>query len=189
MVLSNVTKTIAKAERFLKVANKENAKFDVDKLQMIEQVRSRLTDLSGYVDLVLEDVDKDGLPDWFNKIQDEYEALFGGNTDLIPGTQIDDNLLLKIDALNGIITDFVRKAKAYADDLDIQGKIDIAKQWLGQINMIISSITGFMEHIEDGDFVKIYEDIKSFKLYIESTPSILDGTDVDDKLIAELKIR
>lgn len=186
-IASSVSKSIAKAERFLKVADRNNAKFDVDKLQeMIEKVRNRLTDLSGYVDLALKDVDENGLPDWFDKIQDEYKSLLGGSTDLIPGTQIDDKLLLKLDALNGVITEFIREAKKYADNLDLQGKIKIAQQWLGQTNKIISSITGFIDHIEDGDLVKVYEDIKSFKLYLESTPSILDGTTIDDKLIADL---
>lgn len=185
-IVKEATEAFAAARQFLAVADEEKGDFDLEKLQTaLERGQDKLSKLGDLVGVIIKDEDKNNLPDWFDKLQQQYESVLG-STDLIPGMDLDDKVLLAIKDLNEKLKDFVAAASDKIEDLDIQGKIEQAKTWLKETNEFITAITGFVENIKDGDLSEIYQDLKSFKSYLDSNPDIFSQTEIDNKLLKTL---
>ena len=189
-VISNAQKVLSKAKAFIAAADTsdETLKLNVEKLQeYIQRGQEKLIELESFVGLALEDEDGNELPDWYDKIAQQYEALIGGQTDLIPGTNIDDKILLQISALKSSIEKGLKTLMNKAQDADIQEKIKNLESWLAVLNKFISAVTGFVQNIKEGDLVEIYSNLKDFKALIDSDKDLLEGTQIDDTIKAKLK--
>lgn len=183
-VVTTATQVFAAAKQFLATADGEAGGFDLGKLQAaLVTGQDKLDKLSDLVGVIIQDEDKNNLPDWFDKLQAQYEQLLGGTTDLIPGTDLDDKVLLQIKKLNGQLVDFIAAASDKVEALDIQGKIEQAKKWLSETGAFLTAITGFVENIKEGDLLGIYNDLKSFKEYLNSNPDIYSQTQLDNQLL------
>jgi hypothetical protein len=184
--VKDATEIFASARQFLAIADSEKGEFDLTKLQdVLTRGQEKLDQLGDLVGLIIKDEDKNNLPDWFDKLQAEYDKLLG-TTDLIPGMDLDDKVLLQIKNLNTKLKDFVAAASQKIEDLDIQGKIDQAKTWLKETSEFVTAITGFVENVKDGDLIEIYQDLKDFKSYLDSNPDIFSQTQLDNKLLQTL---
>lgn len=186
-IIKEATEAFAAARQFLAVAEGEKGEFDLEKLkEALDRGQTKLSKLGDLVGVVIKDEDKNNLPDWFDKLQKQYEDVLGGTTDLIPGMDLDDEVLLKIKDLNEKLKDFVAAASDKVEELDIQGKIEQAKTWLKETSEFVTAITGFVENLKEGDLDEIFEDLKSFKSYLDSNPDIFSQTDIDNKLLKTL---
>ncbi len=127
------------------------------------------------------------LQKWYAKLSEKFEKLLDSKTDLIPGTKIDDNILIQITGLKKSVDRFVEIVSGKVDALGFQEKLQNAQQWLGKLGEFTEAITGFVENIKDGDFADVYQDLKDFENFINSDKDILEGTTVDDKIKAKLQ--
>ncbi len=189
-IVAEANKIFAAAKSFIATADTsdEEIKLNVENLQKyLKRGQEKLSALEQFVGIALKDENGDKLPDWYNKLEEKYNELLGGTTDLIPGTKIDDKILLQITSLKGSIDRFVKAAKNKADEFDLQGKIKTIEGWLGKLSEFTTAITGFVDNIKEGDLAGIYQDLKDFKSLIDSDTDILEGTDIDDKIKAKLK--
>ncbi len=189
-VLTEAQKIFAAAKQFIAVAdtNDDELKSGVEKMQgYLKRGQEKLGDLEKLVGLALADEDGNNLPDWYDKLSAKYDELMKGGTNLIPGTDIDDKILLKITALKGSLDRFVAAASDKVEELDLQEKMKNVQQWIGELSKFISAITGFVENIKAGDLEGIYKDLKDFKNFIDSDKDILEGTKIDDKIKKLLK--
>jgi hypothetical protein len=188
-VISNAHKVLAKAQAFVVSADlsDETLAFNIGKLQdYISVGQEKLLQLESLVGVVLQDDDGNELPDWYDKIAQQYEDLLGGQTDLIPGTDIDDQILLKIAALKSSIESGLKLLMNKAQEHDIQEKIKNLESWLAVLNEFITAVTGFVQHVKEGDLAEIYTKLKDFKLFLESDRDLLEGTKIDDIIKAKL---
>jgi hypothetical protein len=189
-IVAESIQIFAAARSFIATANisDEDIKLNVETLQGYlargEEKLGRLEDLVG---AVIGDEDGDNLPDWYNKLEAKFDELLGGTTDLIPGTKIDDKILIQIAGLKKSVDKFIAAASDKVEELGLQEKLQNAQQWLGKLSEFTEAITGFAENIKDGDLVAIYEDLKDFQSFIDSDEDILEGTAVDDKIKTKLQ--
>lgn len=189
-LMTEAQKIFAAAKQFIATADVSDPeiKLNVEKLQeYLTRGQEKLGKLEALVGLALADENGNNLPDWYDKIEKKYQEFLAGNKDLIPGTNIDDKVLVKITALKGTIERFIAEATAKGKELELQEKIKNLQQWLGELSKFITAITGFVDNIKEGDLVGIYEDLKDFKNFINSDKDILQGTKVDDKLKEKLQ--
>lgn len=189
-VVAEATKIFAAARSFIATADLEDvdiyAKVETLKgyLERGEQKLSKLEDLVG---AVIGDEDGNNLPDWYDRLSAKYEELLGGSTDLIPGTKIDDKVLIQLTGLKKSVDKFIAAASDKVEELGLQEKLQNAQQWLSKLSEFTEAITGFAENIKEGDLVGIYEDLKDFKNFIDSDKDILEGTNIDDSIKKKLK--
>ncbi|BDS09887.1 hypothetical protein [Aureispira anguillae] len=189
-VVAEATKIFGAAKNFIATADieDEELKLNVETLKTyLARGQEKLGRLEELVGLVLDDKDGDNLPDWYNRIEAKYNELFGGSTDLIPGTKIDDKILIQITGLKKSVDKFIAAASDKAEELGLQEKIKNAQQWLGQLSKFTEAITGFVENLKDGDLADIYQDLKDFKNFIDTDKDLFEGTTVDDKIKAKLQ--
>ncbi|MGH1336668.1 MAG: hypothetical protein ACRBFS_11115 [Aureispira sp.] len=187
-IVEEATRVFAAAKNFISTtdtSDPENAA-NVTKLQeYLDKGERKLSQLEGLVGMITEDKDKDNLPDWYNRLEEKYNAIFNGSTDLVPGTTIDDAILLKIVGLKKSVDEFIAKASDKVEEF--QELIQNAQQWLGELSKFTEAITGFVENIKDGDLAEIYQDLKEFKGFIDSDKDLFKGTNVDNKLKDKLQ--
>lgn len=189
-VVAEATKIFAAARSFIATADTqdEELKSNVETLKSyLERGENRLGKLEALVGMIIEDKDGDNLPDWYNRIEAKYNELFGGSTDLIPGTKIDDKILVQISALKKSVDKFIEAASDKVEELGLQEKIKNAQQWLRQLSKFTEAITGFVENVKDGDLADIYQDLKDFKNFIDSDTDLFQGTTIDDKIKGKLQ--
>lgn len=189
-IVAEATKIFAAAKSFIATADltDEEIKLNVETLQSyLARGEEKLGKLESLVGAVIGDEDGDNLPDWYNKLEAKYNELLGGTTDLIPGTKIDDKILVQITGLKKSVDKFIAAASDKVEELDLQEKLKNAQQWLGKLSEFTEAITGFVENIKDGDLADIYQDLKDFKNFIDSDKDILEGTTIDDKIKTKLQ--
>ncbi len=187
-IVEEATRVFAAARNFISTADTSDPETaaNVTKLQeYLAKGERKLSQLEELVGMVTEDADKDNLPDWYNRLEEKYNAIFGTGTDLIPGTKIDDAILLKIRGFKKSLDEFVAaasdKVEEYAE------MIATAKEWLAQLSKFTEAITGFVENVKEGDLVEIYEDLKEFKDFIDSDEDLFKGTNIDNKIKDKLQ--
>jgi hypothetical protein len=187
-VVEEATRVFAAAKSFIATADTSDPETEanVTKLQeYLDKGERKLAQLEDLVGMVIEDKDKDNLPDWYNRLEEKYNAIFGTETDLIPGTKIDDKILLKIQGLKKSVDEFIAKA---SDEVEKYAElIKNAQQWLGQLSKFTEAITGFVENVKEGDLIGIYQDLKEFHDLIQSDEDLLQGTQIDDRLKSKLQ--
>lgn len=187
-VVEEATRVFAAAKNFISTADTSDPETaaNVSKLQgYLDKGQKKLSQLEELVGMVIEDKDKDNLPDWYNRLEEKYDAIFGTGTDLIPGTKIDDAILLKIRGLKNEVDEFIAAASDKVEEF--AEKIKNAQQWLGQLSKFTEAITGFVENLKEGDLAEIYQDLKEFKGFIDSDEDLFEGTKIDDKLKDKLQ--
>ena len=186
-IVEEATRVFAAAKNFISTADTADPQIaaNVSKLQdYLNQGQQKLSKLEGLLGIVIEDKDKDNLPDWYNRLEKQYNEIFGSG-DLVPGTRIDDAILLKINGLKKSVDEFIAAASDKVEEF--AELIQNAQQWLGQLSKFTEAITGFVENIKEGELLEIYKDIKEFKQFIDSDKDLFKGTDIDDKIKAKLQ--
>lgn len=189
-VIKEATKIFAAAKSFIATADIEDEELELKVGTLKRHLangQKKLSKLENLVGLVIKDEDGDNLPDWYNRLEAKYNELLGSGTDLIPGTSIDDKILLQLTGLKKSVDKFIAAASDKVEALGLQEKLKNAQQWLGELSKFTEAITGFVENIEDGDLLAIYEDLKSFKDFIDSDKDILQGTNLDDTIKNQLQ--
>jgi hypothetical protein len=189
-IIGEATTIFAAARSFIATADTtdEEIEINVETLQnYLARGESKLSKLEGLVGAVIGDEDGDNLPDWYNRLEAKFNDLIGGGVDLIPGTKIDDKILIQITGLKKSVDRFIEAASDKVEALGLQEKIQNAQQWLGKLSEFTEAITGFVENIKDGDLADIYQDLKDFENFINSDKDILEGTTVDDKIKSRLQ--
>lgn len=184
-VVHEANKIFAAAKSLIATADRTDEKIilNIESLEsLISTGQRKLSKLEQIVGIALADEDGNNLPDWYDKLANKFDALLGSNTDLIPGTQIDDNILLQITSLKGSIEKFLEAAKDKADAFNFPDKIKTLQSWLEQLSKFTSAITGFVDHVKDGDLANIYSDLKDFYTAVQSNDDWLKGTEIDDDL-------
>lgn len=189
-VVAEATKIFAAARSFIATANLEDEeiKLNVETLQgYLTRGQEKLGRLEDLLGAVIGDEDGDNLPDWYNRLEVKFNELLGGGTDLIPGTKLDDKILVQITGLKKSVDKFIEAASDKVEALGLQEKLQNAQQWLGKLSEFTEAITGFAENIKEGDLADIYQDLKDFKNFIDSDQDILEGTTIDDNIKKKLQ--
>jgi len=189
-VVAEATKIFAAARSFIATAyiEDEGIESNVETLQgYLARGEEKLGKLEALLGAVIGDEDGDNLPDWYNRLEAKYNELLGGTTDLIPGTKIDDKILIQITGLKKSVDKFIAAASDKVEALGLQEKLQNAQQWLGKLSEFTEAITGFVENIKDGDLAEIYQNLKDFKNFIDTDQDILEGTTIDDKIKTKLQ--
>ncbi|CAA6830381.1 MAG: Unknown protein [uncultured Aureispira sp.] len=189
-IVAEATKIFAAAKSFIATADltDEDIQLNVETLEgYLARGEAKLGRLEDLVGVVIGDEDGDNLPDWYNRLEVKFNELLGNGSDLIPGTKIDDKILIQITGLKKSVDKFIAAASDKVEALGLQEKIQNAQQWLSKLSEFTSAITGFVENVKDGDLAAIYEDLKDFKDFIDSDEDLLEGTSVDNKIKAKLQ--
>ncbi|WMX16775.1 MULTISPECIES: hypothetical protein [unclassified Aureispira] len=189
-IVEEATKIFAAAKSFIATADvtDDEIELNVETLQKyLARGEEKLGKLEVLLGAVIGDEDGDNLPDWYNRLEAKFNELLGDSTDLIPGTKIDDKLLIQITGLKRSVDQFIAAASDKVEELGLKEKIQNAQQWLGKLSEFTQAITGFVENVKEGDLANIYEDLKDFKNFIDSDEDILKGTDIDDKIKKKLQ--
>ena len=189
-VVTEATKIFAAARSFIATADltDEEIELNIETLQRyLARGEAKLGKLEDLLGAVIGDEDGDNLPDWYNRLEVKFEELLGGGADLIPGTRIDDKVLVQIRGLKKSVDKFIEAASDKVEALGLEEKIKNAQQWLGKLSEFTEAITGFVENVKDGDLLNIYEDLKDFKNFIDSDKDLLEGTTIDDKIKEKLQ--
>ncbi|MBL4649382.1 MAG: hypothetical protein JKY03_06585 [Aureispira sp.] len=189
-IVTEATKIFAAARSFIVTADltDEEIKLNVETLQSyLARGESKLGRLEELLGAVIGDEDGNNLPDWYDRLSVKFEELLGNGTDLIPGTKIDDKVLIQITGLKKSVDKFIEAASDKVEALGLQEKLQNAQQWLGKLSEFTEAITGFIENIKDGDLADIYQDLKDFKNFIDSDKDLLEGTTIDDKIKTRLQ--
>lgn len=189
-IVAEATKIFAAARSFIATADTddEEIQLNVETLQSyLDRGEAKLGKLEDLLGAVIGDEDGDNLPDWYNRLEAKFNDLLGGGADLIPGTKIDDKILVQIRGLKKSVDKFIETASDKVEALGLQEKLQNAQQWLGKLSEFTEAITGFAENIKDGDLADIYQDLKDFKNFIDSDKDILEGTTIDDKIKERLQ--
>jgi hypothetical protein len=189
-VVTEATKIFAAARSFIATADltDEEIELNVETLQSyLARGESKLGKLEELLGAVIGDEDGDNLPDWYNRLEVKFEELLGGGADLIPGTRIDDKILVQITGLKKSVDKFIEAASDKVEALGLEEKLKNAQQWLSKLSEFTEAITGFVENVKDGDLLGIYEDLKDFKNFIDSDKDLLEGTTIDDKIKEKLQ--
>lgn len=189
-VVEEATKIFAAAKSLIATADTSDpeVKSNIDRLKgYLEKGEQKLNALENLLGVLTGDENGDNLPDWYNRIEEKFNAILGGRTDLIPGTKVDDKVLLEIRALKTSMEKFVAAASDKLEQAaevvaEIKQKLEDVKQWLDQANKFMQAITGFIDNIKEGDLAVIYQDLKDFKAFIDSDQDILQGTKIDDRI-------
>jgi ABC-type transporter Mla subunit MlaD len=159
----------------------------VEKAQAWMDSANNLIDKAGdMLDQLFKDGDANNLPDWYDVLSREWEKLAA--KDLIPG-DIDNKIIEKLNEFKGKVDDFVEKATAEYSPA-IKEKIDQAKMWVNNIKTLLDLTAQgqqFVDALRDKDFNKVYDQLKGLWDGLDGANSILDGTDIDDKLLDKLR--
>lgn len=149
----------------------------------IKSSQGILDKASEIIGLALGDSDGNNLPDWYDKLAAAWDNI--GGKDLIPGTDIDDALLGKVNVFKGQVEKWLEKAVGAGGNL--QDKINTAKQWVEKTSGFLKEVAGFVQDIKDGDMLSIYEKLKQGWAAIGNTDDILAGTDIDNRILDKAK--
>lgn len=152
-----------------------------DWIKSSENILDKASDIIG---LVLGDADKNNLPDWYDKLSKSWNQILGGK-DLIPGTEIDDALIGKLNVFKGEAEKWL--AKTVGMEADLKDKIENVRQWIDTGSKFMKEVAGFIEDIKEGDMLSIYEKIKTGWAAIGKTDDILRGTNIDNRLLDKAK--
>jgi hypothetical protein len=136
---------------------------------------------SSSLDSILSDKDSNQLPDWFDKISGQWEQL----------TQL-------IDRENGSNPQWSQGLAQFKKEADLFVRIATKKggEWLEKANQIkvylksaeqiLSQVSGFIQDIEEKDFLSVYEKIKQSWNSIKPENDLIPNANWDNKLMAEL---
>ena len=149
----------------------------------IKSSQGILDKASEIIGLAVGDADGNNLPDWYDKLAAAWDKI--GGKDLIPGTDIDDAILGKVNVFKGEVEKWLEKAVGVGGDL--QDKINTAKQWVEKTSGFLKEVAGFVQDIKDGDMLSVYEKLKAGWAAIGNTDDILAGTDIDNRILDKAK--
>lgn len=194
-VVEEATKIFAAAKSLIATADTSDptVQSNIERLKgYLDKGEQKLNALENLLGILTEDENGDNLPDWYNRIEEKFNAILGGRTDLIPGTKVDDKVLLEIRALKTSMEKFVAAASDKLEKVtekveEIKKKLQDVQQWLDQANEFVQAITGFIDNVKEGDLAVIYQDLKDFKDFIDSDKDILQGTKIDDRIKKRLQ--
>lgn len=179
-----------KLENFIAEVKKLSDKSLEDKLKKAEEwlkMTNTVLDKAGdLVDNIFKDADKNGLPDWFDLLSNEWNKL--SVADLIPG-KLDEAVIAKLNAFKAKVDEWLKKATAELSPA-IKDKIATAKMWVANIQKLIDLTQKGKEFIDDlknKDFNAIYNKLKSLWDELDKTGDVFVGTDIDNKLLDKLK--
>lgn len=183
-VVVEATRIFAAAKKFIVTADTTDPEIaaKVKNLQgYLDQGKRKLSQLENLVGGIIEDKDKDNLPDWYNRLEEKYNAIFA----LVKDTGIDDKVLLKITGFKKSVDEFIAATSDKVEEF--AEKLKNIQQWLEQIGEFTKDITSFVEHVKEGDLVKIYQDLKDFKKLIEGDKDLFHGTKIDEETKKKLR--
>jgi len=177
-------------ENFIAEAKKVADKSLEDKLkkaeEMLKMTNMVLDKAGALADNIFKDADKNGLPDWFDLLSNEWKKL--AITDLIPG-KLDEAAIAKLNAFKAKVGEWLKKATAEISPA-INDKIAQAKIWVSNIQKLIDLTQKgkeFVDDLKNKDFNAIYDKLKSLWNEIDKTGDLFAGTDIDNKLLDKLK--
>jgi hypothetical protein len=186
-VAGHVSGFINDVKKFLSSASTMKNKSLADKIltasEWIEKSESFLDKASEIIGIAIEDKNANNLPDWYEKLAAAWDKI--ASQDLLPGTDIDDAIIGKINVFKSEAEKWLKKAMEKGKEL--QAKIEIVKQWLETGNKFLKEVAGFVEDIKDGDLLSIYEKLKEGWAAIGNTDDILNGTTIDNKILDKAK--
>lgn len=159
----------------------------IEKAQAWMDSADNLIDKAGdMLDQLFKDGDANNLPDWYDVLSLQWDKL--GAKDLIPG-DIDNKIIEKLNEFKTKVDEFIKTATTEYSPT-IKEKIDQAKMWVGNIKTLLDLTAQgqeFVEALRDKDFNKVYDQLKGLWDGLDGANSILDGTDLDDKLLDKLR--
>jgi hypothetical protein len=153
-----------------------------DKIDELKKMYERVT---GFVDQVkvFGEAVKNG--DWktvFDSLMSAYRG-FDKLTGFVPGTDIDDKIIAQAQALKAKFEDWLTKTTGMSGDL--VDKIKEAQKIVEQVKGYISEGQKLFDAVKNGDWKTVYESIKSGYANLDKLTSLIPGTDLDDKVIAQ----
>ncbi len=186
-VAGQISGFINDVKKFLSSASTMKNKSLADKIltaaDWIKKSESVLDKASELIGIVTEDKNSNNLPDWYDKIAAAWDKIAA--KDLLPGTDVDDAIIGKINIFRSEAEKWLEKAMEKGKEL--QSKIEIVKQWLETGNKFLKEVAGFVDDIKEGDLLSIYEKLKEGWAAIGKTDDILSGTTVDNKMLDKAK--
>ena len=187
-VAGQVSGFVNEAKRFMAAASAmKNGDFS-DKVaaagEWIQSSEGLLDKASDLIGLALGDADGNNLPDWYDRLAAAWDDITGGG-DLISNTNVDNELIGKVNIFRTEAEKWL--AKAVEVGAEIQEKITMVKQWIEVGGNFLKEVAGFIEDIKEGDYLSVYEKIKAAYLGLGNTDDILEGTEVDNRLLAKAK--
>lgn len=189
-VVTEATKIFAAARSFIATADltDQEIKDNVETLQeSLAKAEAKLGKLEHLLGAIVGDENGNNLPEWYDRLSAKFEKLLGQGTDLIPGTNIDDKVLLQIRGLKKSVDKFIEAATNDVNASGLGEKIKNAQQWLNKLGKFTEAITGFVDNLKKSDLLGIYEDLQTFQDFIDSNDDILEGTEIDDKIKSRLQ--
>ena len=159
-----------------------------------EQLQNRLQRLEQSVAIVFDET-SGTLEEWFNLLEGRYTEFHELIEALIPGIRPKDATILQMKAYETSMQAFMRKAENYlqnaldefSEDVQrVQGYLAQAKLWAEGIHGFIADATTFFKNLTDGNYLEAYENFDVFVQGLHRGGNLIEGTDVDDKLLAML---
>jgi hypothetical protein len=130
----------------------------------------------------ISDDDKNGLPDWYDKIQTSIYQ-FIGQTSLIPGTNVDDKVLAKAREIQAEIEKYLKIATKAGKAF--QNNVIIISDSLARIKKFAAESAKFIDAVKNGDWKAVYDQVQTAWRDLDKLTGFIPGTDVDDKIIAK----
>jgi cysteinyl-tRNA synthetase len=151
-------------------------------LEWVSSLEGLLNAAANLVGGALSDEDKNGLPDWYDKLKVTIDQ-FVGQTSLVPGTNVDDKVLAKAREIQAEIEKYLKVATKAGKAF--KGLVDTLTDSLAKIKKFAADATKFVDAVKNGDWKAVYDQVKTAWRDLDKLTGFLPGTDVDDKLIAK----
>ncbi len=183
-------KLIAKAQELKKRFEDWLTKFtgmDGDLVAKIAEVKKLVERIQGFIAGAKKLIDAVKNGDWktvFDSLMTAYRDL-DKLTGFIPGTKVDDQLIAKAQELKKKFEDWLTKTTGMGGDLG--DKIEEAKKIVARVGGFINGVKGLADAVKNGDWKTVFETLKNSYNEIDKLTGFIPGTDIDDKIIAQVQ--
>ena len=158
----------------------EKIKLTSEWLKSSEDILDKASELLG---LISADSNQNNLPDWYDQLRKLWSDI--EKNDLTAGTNINNALFGKINIFRIEAEKWLSRATNESDKL--QKEIENVRQWLDIGINCLNKFSNFIEDIKEGDYLSVYEKIKTGWQSIDNIDDILNGTHIDNKILAKVK--
>ncbi len=158
-----------------------------DIFDKIEEVKQMVSKVTSFIDEGKKFVDALKNGDWgtvFESLKTAYTNI-DKLTGFIPGTDIDDKAIAKVQELKKKLEDFLTKTTGMGGNL--LDKIEEVKKMVEKTKGYIDEGKKFIDAIKNGDWKTVYNSIKEGYNNIDKLTGFLPFTDADDKIIAQVQ--
>lgn len=182
-MLAKAREIQAEIEKWLAAATKFGKQFQ----NLIKELQTSLAQVKKFIGGMAKFVDAIKKGDW-KSVYDQVKAAWRDLeklTGFIPGTDIDDKIIAKAQALKASIDGWLTKFSGMGGDLF--DKIEEVKKMAAKVTSFIDEGKKFVDAVKNGDWATVFDSLKAAYTNIDKLTGFIPGTNIDDKAIAKVQ--